>query len=79
MMGLQVRPVKFLAMERKHIPTANQLSKLSGVNYTMTKKIWNGDSTLKYVPIKDLNKIADVLGVRAIDLLEQVEDGKNEA
>jgi hypothetical protein len=76
MMGLQVRPVKFLAMERKHIPTANKLSELSGVNYTMTKKIWSGDNTLKYVPIYALNAIADVLGVRAIDLLEQVEDEK---
>jgi len=76
-MGLQVRNIEYLSMERKHIKTMNQLHAASGVHYTQVRKLWHGGDaeTIGTIHLEDLNKIARTLGMKAIDLLEEVPDG----
>lgn len=76
MMGLQVKRIEHLAMaSEKHIKSIASFSKVSGVKYSQVRKYWNGGS-VSTIHVEDLDKIAKTLGMRAIDLLEQVDDEK---
>jgi DNA-binding Xre family transcriptional regulator len=73
MMGIRVKNIGYLSME-KHIPNANALkNRVEGVSYEVVKRLWHGGE-VKYIPTRELGAIAKVLGVRALDLLEEVED-----
>lgn len=73
MKRLRVRNIGYLAME-KHIPNAAQLQRrIHGLSYETVKRLWHGGA-LKYIPIRELEAIANELGIGPLELLIEVEE-----